>query len=307
MAYTARPTIHNGIRMRSRLEASFAAHLDNVGERWQYEPECYSSAAGQYLPDFVVRGGYYEVKPTREAAIGGLARSHVILTSKPDATLFAVWPKGWDATGVNGGGYYGWYCIQCSPDSPCGGCDRIKHPDVRPEPPPPRRPQPRCWRCQTPIAEAGHCEDCAHIEGQFDELDRLAKIAGRHLELTTNHSHPYVAVNRYINRKLRASKSRRRTADPSRLGNVITAMRSQIKERGLDPDADDPFERWHDLCSECHEGTRFEMMPEPSLCQGCWLTRYEVCWDCTAVGVTRTKSTDDPICDDCWARQSVAS
>lgn len=66
-----RPTLYKGIRMRSRLEADFAAALDKQGAYWEYEPECFAGPTGQWLPDFRVRhpGGasapsmLVEVKP----------------------------------------------------------------------------------------------------------------------------------------------------------------------------------------------------------------------------------------------------
>lgn len=48
----ARPTTYKGIQMRSRLEADYAASLDHQGYRWAYEPQCFASDAGQWLPDF---------------------------------------------------------------------------------------------------------------------------------------------------------------------------------------------------------------------------------------------------------------
>lgn len=53
MSY-GRPTLYRGIRMRSRLEASYAAHLDaDAGlYTWSYEPDCFAAPAGQWLPDF---------------------------------------------------------------------------------------------------------------------------------------------------------------------------------------------------------------------------------------------------------------
>jgi hypothetical protein len=48
----ARPTTYEGSQMRSRLEADYAASLDRMGRRWAYEPQCFASAAGQWLPDF---------------------------------------------------------------------------------------------------------------------------------------------------------------------------------------------------------------------------------------------------------------
>lgn len=47
-----RPTLYNGVRMRSRLEADFAAYLDQIAGHWRYEPECFAGQSGQWLPDF---------------------------------------------------------------------------------------------------------------------------------------------------------------------------------------------------------------------------------------------------------------
>lgn len=53
--YRPRATTYNGIRMRSRLEASFAQWLDSLSLEWEYEPMCYANETGQYLPDFIVK------------------------------------------------------------------------------------------------------------------------------------------------------------------------------------------------------------------------------------------------------------
>ena len=50
--FKSRPTLYQGIRMRSRLEADYAAALDRSGTRWEYEPECFAGEEGQWLPDF---------------------------------------------------------------------------------------------------------------------------------------------------------------------------------------------------------------------------------------------------------------
>lgn len=51
----ARPTVYNGIRMRSRLEAGFASWLDKMHITWAYEVEALSAPGiGQWLPDFVI-------------------------------------------------------------------------------------------------------------------------------------------------------------------------------------------------------------------------------------------------------------
>ena len=60
----ARPTLYNGIQMRSRLEADYASCLDRGGIDWKYEPTCFAGPDGQWLPDFKTKpGGYIEVKP----------------------------------------------------------------------------------------------------------------------------------------------------------------------------------------------------------------------------------------------------
>ena len=63
----ARTTMYKGIKMRSRLEADFAAFLDQSDADWDYEPFCFAGPDGQWLPDFlVILNGhriYIEVKP----------------------------------------------------------------------------------------------------------------------------------------------------------------------------------------------------------------------------------------------------
>lgn len=96
----ARPTVYRGIRMRSRLEANYAARLDGIGLKWDYEPMCFADEAGQYLPDFAItatdgRHFYIEVKPTerlaREWINGPMQR---IWSSDPAAVLVATWKVG---------------------------------------------------------------------------------------------------------------------------------------------------------------------------------------------------------------------
>jgi hypothetical protein len=112
----ARPTTFNGIRMRSRLEADYAAYINSTGRcRWQYEPECFASDAGQWLPDFGSSyadegplGIFTEVKPAGplRALIPAsvayvdhvdaiLRRMTIAWASRPDACLSLVfWEYG---------------------------------------------------------------------------------------------------------------------------------------------------------------------------------------------------------------------
>lgn len=124
----ARPTTYKGIQMRSRLEALFAQELDEVPGKgqtgWEYEPQCFASEAGQYLPDFRINyeAGpvrYIEVKPPSADAAAALKLMHIILASDPDAMLMVA---------VSDGGYPApewdleW---ECTPRSPCSGCHRV--------------------------------------------------------------------------------------------------------------------------------------------------------------------------------------
>lgn len=120
-----RPTVYKGIQMRSRLEALFAQRLDTEPPlgllSWSYEPECYASPEGQYLPDFRMdyvddTPIFVEVKPPTADALEALGRMHVILASEPDADL---------AVYVSDGGYPSptWsVAASCRPEAPC--CSR---------------------------------------------------------------------------------------------------------------------------------------------------------------------------------------
>ena len=106
----ARPTVYKGIRMRSRLEADYAAALDRDGEKWEYEPECFAGPDGQWLPDFRVGSdrAYTEIKPAYLMAYDGstvfdtydrvdkiLRQMTVAWLSEPQATLQLVfWTYG---------------------------------------------------------------------------------------------------------------------------------------------------------------------------------------------------------------------
>lgn len=111
----ARPTIYSGIRMRSRLEADYAAHLDDAGREWEYEPQCFASPDGQWLPDFRWKWQgsdvwhYVELKPMSLILAGEgpddfvadrinavLRKMEIALASDPDLTLsLVIWEWGW--------------------------------------------------------------------------------------------------------------------------------------------------------------------------------------------------------------------
>lgn len=120
--YQARETIYCGVRMRSRLEACFAAHLDAEGMEWQYEGRVFASAAGQWLPDFIVdRRVYVECKPdsvSMDVLSETWRRMHGVIQSSPDAIL-AVYVGSW----VGGSDPYRFKRVRvCAPSSGCADC-----------------------------------------------------------------------------------------------------------------------------------------------------------------------------------------
>lgn len=88
-------TMYAGVTMRSRLEADFARHLDELRIVWRYEPAVFGPPGQGYLPDFQLlredKGPHYvEVKPTlREVALAK-KRMTVIWDSCPDAVLIVA-------------------------------------------------------------------------------------------------------------------------------------------------------------------------------------------------------------------------
>lgn len=100
----ARPTIYNGIQMRSRLEAGFAAWLDRQNLEWQYEPQTFATQRGQYLPDFFVSNlpiligetvrwvpVYIELKPDAHVDLPRIQTQFaVILDNDPDMITILI-------------------------------------------------------------------------------------------------------------------------------------------------------------------------------------------------------------------------
>lgn len=108
-ASKGRETLYKGIRMRSRLEADFAAFLDRNGADWDYEPVCFAGPDGQWLPDFRVRHGettvYFEIKPESflESDIDlTLEKMTVAWLTEPTAVLqLTAWTYGDPAAGYS--------------------------------------------------------------------------------------------------------------------------------------------------------------------------------------------------------------
>lgn len=60
-----RPSIHAGVKFRSRLEAQWAHFFDLIGIEWSYEPQRFTLPCGTYLPDFWLPAQklWVEIKP----------------------------------------------------------------------------------------------------------------------------------------------------------------------------------------------------------------------------------------------------
>lgn len=97
----ARPTLWNGVMLRSRLEAGFAQWADSLGLGPEYEPLAFAGISGQYLPDFLLRGVtvegvadrpfmdatlWVEIKPVMPS-MDEFARVEIIHESDPSAIL----------------------------------------------------------------------------------------------------------------------------------------------------------------------------------------------------------------------------
>ena len=84
-------TVVRGIQMRSKLEADFARHLDQLWVAWEYEPHPFFARGRGYLPDFWLLLGdrpcYVEIKPTILQAELAQKRMEVIWETEPDAFL----------------------------------------------------------------------------------------------------------------------------------------------------------------------------------------------------------------------------
>lgn len=87
-------TVVRGIEMRSRLEADFARHLDQLWVKWEYEPRPFFANGRGYLPDFLVELGerpcFIEIKPTMIQAEAAQKRMETIWETEPTAFLVVV-------------------------------------------------------------------------------------------------------------------------------------------------------------------------------------------------------------------------
>jgi hypothetical protein len=179
----ARQTTYNGVVMRSRLEAAFAAHLDRAGCPWTYEPHCFASAAGQYLPDFLAMTDppiYVEVKPDIPQAIEQAKRQMLIIRkSEPEAHLFIAVGYGWPNLG------WRWYSCDVNDT----WIDRSQ-PEPQPAPPRPAPVDPKTGRAvlggrarrPDPVEVAAPSRH--QVEWNTEQEERRTRTEGLRLAMT---------------------------------------------------------------------------------------------------------------------------
>lgn len=99
------PTVHRSIKMRSKLEASFAAALDQSGVEWVYEAEGFDIDGVWYLPDFWLPSfrAFVEVKGVIDDSVLKPRKLAKALTKRQDGRrVFLALPEHvqqWTANG----------------------------------------------------------------------------------------------------------------------------------------------------------------------------------------------------------------
>lgn len=108
---TARPTVYQGVQMRSRLEARFASFLDAAHVAWTYEPRAYRGKAGEYLPDFQIGDRtFIEIKPAFEHD-SELHKAQWQAINKADQILTEAVPAAWLWIVRSNGFSFGWAVV----------------------------------------------------------------------------------------------------------------------------------------------------------------------------------------------------
>lgn len=95
----SRFTKYNGRMYRSRTEAVWAATFDALGIEFKYEPITFKTPHGQYVPDFLTRSAWVEIKgsqgPDDDAAArieftaGAQKRPFFVFCGRPDFRVFS--------------------------------------------------------------------------------------------------------------------------------------------------------------------------------------------------------------------------
>lgn len=93
-------TLYSGTTYRSRTEARWAVMFDKAGVGFQYEPEGFKFASGNYVPDFYISAWncYLEIKPNDfDLPAGEWPRERCVAEelaeqSNKDVLIAAGWP-----------------------------------------------------------------------------------------------------------------------------------------------------------------------------------------------------------------------
>ncbi|WP_438479180.1 hypothetical protein [Streptomyces asiaticus] len=97
MTIEALPTWYSGTTFRSKLEADWAATLDSLSIRWEYEPETITLPSGAvYIPDFWLPdiGTWLEVKGTGVPRVEKAIELGETLACRCDGDCTCEWPGG---------------------------------------------------------------------------------------------------------------------------------------------------------------------------------------------------------------------
>ena len=169
MPVTALQTNYKGYAFRSRLEARMAVILDELGWTWSYEPEGFSTAHGNYLPDFRISYPYpmwIEVKgqaPTEAEKM----KLREVANATQMIGVFFVGTK--SVSGLNGETHcYEWHTFPqrwrvAAGKAPTEGHDPFEHTQF-----------PKGWLSDT----SKHISTFFSIE--FDALDQAFRVAKAH-------------------------------------------------------------------------------------------------------------------------------
>lgn len=94
MASNPIPTPHSGVTFRSRLEARHAFFMDQLGVKWEYEPQGWDTDGEWYLPDFAIFGAlgliWAEIKPAWDNDPAGIERWKRFADQRPQPSRAAL-------------------------------------------------------------------------------------------------------------------------------------------------------------------------------------------------------------------------
>lgn len=94
------PQEYAGIRYRSRTEARWGAFWTMTGVPFQYEPEGFDLGGIWYVPDFLVGGLFFEVKPQKAPTSRDIETVKRLAATIDDPVALVTGNPGWHAIHV---------------------------------------------------------------------------------------------------------------------------------------------------------------------------------------------------------------